>query len=121
MRTLLWEDGGKGCGEGERVYGFQSVKIDRIYARVILKLIKSRTITSHYFALSFVLHTDKMSSSDDTTSFSHDIPVSDHLKSRVLYEATLQDLIRAQNYAVDQLLRERNDLLDERYVDLVLY
>jgi hypothetical protein len=50
----------------------------------------------------------------------HGIPISKQLRARVLYEATLQDLTRAQNYAVDQLLLERNHLLDERYVDLFL-
>ena len=34
---------------------------------------------------------------------------------RTLHEATLQALIGARNYAVLQLLRERNDLLSERY------
>lgn len=33
---------------------------------------------------------------------------------QLLHEATLQDLIRTRNYAVEQLLLERNQLLQER-------
>ncbi len=35
----------------------------------------------------------------------------------VLHEATLQDLIKTKNYAILQLLEERNKLLRERYFD----
>ncbi|KAI9442577.1 hypothetical protein H4582DRAFT_2202957 [Lactarius indigo] len=45
---------------------------------------------------------------------SEDIPLAKNLRARVLYEATLQDLLQARNYVVTQLLRERNGLLDER-------
>ena len=34
--------------------------------------------------------------------------------AQVLYEATLQDLLHAQNYAAFQLLKEYNDLVDQR-------
>ncbi|KAI9440361.1 hypothetical protein H4582DRAFT_2055767 [Lactarius indigo] len=44
-----------------------------------------------------------------------DIPLANNLRARVLYEATLQDLLQARNYVVTQLLRERNSLLDERH------
>jgi hypothetical protein len=36
-----------------------------------------------------------------------------------LHEATLLDLLGAQNYAAKQLLRERNDLLREQYSALL--
>lgn len=36
---------------------------------------------------------------------------------RTMHEATLEALLRAQNYAVLQLLSERNSLLRERYFD----
>jgi hypothetical protein len=39
---------------------------------------------------------------------------------RTLHEATLSDLLGARNYAAKQLLRERNDLLRERYSTLTL-
>lgn len=37
---------------------------------------------------------------------------------RTLHEATLEQLLGARNYAVRQLLRERNDVLRDRYLDL---
>ena len=40
------------------------------------------------------------------------------LALRTLHEATLQALLGARNYAVLQLLKERNDLLLERYLTL---
>ncbi|KAH9165377.1 hypothetical protein EDB89DRAFT_1911435, partial [Lactarius sanguifluus] len=43
-----------------------------------------------------------------------DIPLTKNLRARVLYEATLQELMQARSYVVTQLLREHNDLLDER-------
>jgi hypothetical protein len=39
--------------------------------------------------------------------------------AHILYEATLQDLLRVWNYAVFQLLQERNNLVDKRYVSAV--
>ncbi|KAI9433622.1 hypothetical protein BJY52DRAFT_1231499 [Lactarius psammicola] len=36
------------------------------------------------------------------------------LATRTLHEATLQDLIRAKNYAILHILHERNELLRER-------
>jgi hypothetical protein len=35
-------------------------------------------------------------------------------ETQLLHEATLQDLLRTWNYAVDKLLYERNQLLQER-------
>ncbi|KAH9169045.1 hypothetical protein EDB89DRAFT_1908879 [Lactarius sanguifluus] len=43
-----------------------------------------------------------------------DIPLAKNLRARVLYEATLQELLQARSYVITQLLREHNDLLDER-------
>ena len=40
---------------------------------------------------------------------------------RSLHEATLQALLGARNYAVLQLLKERNDLLRERYLALAFF
>lgn len=37
---------------------------------------------------------------------------------RTLHEATLEQLLGARNYAVRQLLRERNNVLRDRYLDL---
>jgi hypothetical protein len=37
---------------------------------------------------------------------------------RTLHEATLSDLLGARNYAAKQILRERNNLLRERYSTL---
>ena len=47
------------------------------------------------------------------------INFSDVLTLRTIHEAGLQDLLRARNYAVLQLLAERNKLLRERYWLLV--
>ncbi|KAH9026794.1 hypothetical protein EDB84DRAFT_1563651 [Lactarius hengduanensis] len=52
-----------------------------------------------------------MSSPESTVD---DIPLAKNLRARVLYEATLQELLDARSYVVAQLLQERNDLLDER-------
>lgn len=42
------------------------------------------------------------------------INFSDKTTHRTVHEATLQDLLRARNYATLQLLKERNELLCER-------
>lgn len=44
-----------------------------------------------------------------------EVNMSTGLAIRTLHEATLQDLIRARNYDVLQLLGERNLVLRERY------
>ncbi|KAN0140199.1 hypothetical protein V8E53_002095 [Lactarius tabidus] len=49
---------------------------------------------------------------DSNSSVKH-TPLIKRLVARVLYEATLQDLLQAQNYAVFHLLREHNNLVDE--------
>jgi hypothetical protein len=40
---------------------------------------------------------------------------SDIITIRTVHEATLQDFLNARNFAVLQLLRERNQLLEEQY------
>ncbi|KAH9034552.1 hypothetical protein EDB84DRAFT_1561420 [Lactarius hengduanensis] len=52
-----------------------------------------------------------MSSPESTVD---DIPLAKNLRARVLYKATLQELLDARSYVVAQLLQERNNLLDER-------
>ena len=64
--------------------------------------------------MSSELSTKNTPSDSSTPSDIKHAPLDKRLVAQVLYKATLQDLLRAQNYATFQLLCERNDLADER-------
>lgn len=64
--------------------------------------------------MSSELSTKNTPSDSSTPSDIKHAPLDKRLVARVLYEATLQDLLQARNYATFQLLCERNDLADER-------
>jgi hypothetical protein len=67
-----------------------------------------------------------MSHTEETNAITPDNASSQHLSSKednlllqnaeiyLLHEATLQDLLRTKNYAVQHLLYERNELLREQ-------
>ena len=66
--------------------------------------------TPHHIAMS----SNKESSTMQTTLHDKDAWLLRVVEIQLLHEATLQDLIRTRNYAVEQLLYERNQLLQER-------
>ena len=50
----------------------------------------------------------------------HFVTQEEGLAIRTLHEATLHDLVHARNYAVLHILHERNRLMRERYVILMV-